>query len=65
MTKARKTLATPLRSRFGWLVELLRIWRRRLEDRRELDSMKDRELRDIGLTRFDANCEVRKPFWRA
>ncbi len=40
-------------------------WRRRLRDRRTLAAMSDRSLRDIGLTRYDADWEVRKPFWRA
>jgi uncharacterized protein YjiS (DUF1127 family) len=40
-------------------------WRRRLRDRRTLATMSDRALRDIGLTRYDADWEARKPFWRA
>lgn len=40
-------------------------WRRRLRDRRTLAAMSDRSLRDIGLTRYDADWEARKPFWRA
>jgi uncharacterized protein YjiS (DUF1127 family) len=40
-------------------------WRRRLRDRRALAAMSDRSLRDIGLTRYDADWEARKPFWRA
>ena len=40
-------------------------WRRRLRDRRALAAMSDRSLRDIGLTRYDADWEVSKPFWRA
>jgi uncharacterized protein YjiS (DUF1127 family) len=43
---------------------LLDIWRRRLRDRRELALLDDRSLRDIGLTRYDALREARKPFWR-
>lgn len=43
----------------------LREWHRRLRDRRELGAMSDRSLRDIGLTRYDAAWEARKPFWRA
>ena len=39
-------------------------WRRRLRDRRALAMMSDRSLRDIGLTRYDADWEARKPFWR-
>jgi uncharacterized protein YjiS (DUF1127 family) len=40
-------------------------WRRRLRDRRDLAAMSDRSLRDIGLTRYDADWEARKPFWQA
>jgi uncharacterized protein YjiS (DUF1127 family) len=40
-------------------------WRRRLRDRGALAVMSDRSLRDIGLTRYDADREARKPFWRA
>jgi uncharacterized protein YjiS (DUF1127 family) len=40
-------------------------WRRRSRDRRALAAMSDRSLRDIGLTRYDADWEARKPFWRA
>jgi uncharacterized protein YjiS (DUF1127 family) len=43
---------------------LLDIWRRRLRDRRALALMDDRSLRDLGLTRYDAFYETRKPFWR-
>lgn len=40
-------------------------WRRRSRERRALAEMSDRSLQDIGLTRYDANWEARKPFWRA
>jgi uncharacterized protein YjiS (DUF1127 family) len=43
----------------------VREWRRRSRDRRALASISDRSLRDIGLTRYDADWEARKPFWRA
>ena len=43
----------------------IREWRRRLRDRRALAAMSDRSLRDIGLTRYDADWEASKPFWRA
>jgi uncharacterized protein YjiS (DUF1127 family) len=44
---------------------LLGQWRRRLRDRNALAAMCARSLRDIGLTRHDAELEARKPFWRA
>jgi uncharacterized protein YjiS (DUF1127 family) len=43
---------------------VLDIWRQRLRSRRELVLLDDRSLRDIGLTRYDAVREARKPFWR-
>jgi uncharacterized protein YjiS (DUF1127 family) len=43
----------------------VREWRRRSRDRRALAAMSDRSLRDIGLTRYDADWEASKQFWRA
>jgi uncharacterized protein YjiS (DUF1127 family) len=45
-------------------ITLLQTWRQRLRDRQQLAEMDDRSLRDIGLTRYDAELELRKPFWR-
>ena len=42
----------------------LREWRRRRNGRLELARLDERMLRDIGLTRFDAEYEVNKRFWR-
>jgi uncharacterized protein YjiS (DUF1127 family) len=36
-----------------------------MRDRRELMVMSERSLRELGLTRYDALQEIRKPFWRA
>jgi uncharacterized protein YjiS (DUF1127 family) len=48
-----------------WKVpELLDAWRVRSYDRDELAKLDDRQLRDIGLTRYDALQEARKPFWQ-
>ena len=44
---------------------LLRKWQERARGRAELAALDDRQLRDIGLTRCDANRESDKPFWRA
>jgi len=37
---------------------------RRARQRRDLAALSDYHLRDIGLTRIDAEREVGKPFWR-
>ena len=42
----------------------LREWRQRKNGRLELARLDERMLRDIGLTRFDAEYEINKPFWR-
>lgn len=44
---------------------LIALWRDRAKKRRQLAEMRERDLKDIGLTRLDANMEVRKPFWKA
>ena len=42
----------------------LTLWQRRREQRRYLLSLDDRLLRDIGLSRVEAEVEADKPFWR-
>jgi uncharacterized protein YjiS (DUF1127 family) len=39
-------------------------WRRRTRERAELAALDDRMLKDIGLTRADAQLLSNKPFWR-
>jgi uncharacterized protein YjiS (DUF1127 family) len=46
-------------------IALLKEWWRRMQDRRMLATMSEQSLRDIGITRYDAEFEARKPFWRA
>ena len=43
---------------------LINLWRRRMRGRQELTALTERELRDIGLSRYDAHYESCKPFWR-
>jgi uncharacterized protein YjiS (DUF1127 family) len=45
-------------------VATLRQWRRRARERGELAQLDDRMLKDIGLTRADAEFLSNKPFWR-
>ena len=46
------------------VVATLREWRRRSRERGELAELDDRMLKDIGLTRADAEFLSNKPFWR-
>jgi uncharacterized protein YjiS (DUF1127 family) len=45
-------------------LDLLLIWYQRSQQRRQLQSLSDHMLRDIGLTRADVFAESSKPFWR-
>jgi len=48
------------------VMNLLRLWRTRLRDRRELRrlyQLDDRLLRDVGLTRNDVFRELSKSLW--
>ena len=46
------------------VVATLREWHRRSRERAELAALDDRTLKDIGLTRADAEFLADKPFWR-
>ena len=46
------------------VVATLREWRQRSRARAELAELDDRMLKDIGLTRADAEFLANKPFWR-
>ena len=48
----------------GSIVATLREWRRRRVERRELASLDERTLRDIGLDPGVVDYEVRQSFWR-
>jgi uncharacterized protein YjiS (DUF1127 family) len=43
---------------------MFREWRRRMRDRARLAELDERMLKDIGLTRADAEFLINKPFWR-
>jgi uncharacterized protein YjiS (DUF1127 family) len=42
----------------------LREWRRRSRGRAQLATLDDRMLKDIGISRADAEFLANKPFWR-
>ncbi len=43
----------------------LAVWGARRRERAELATMTQSELRDAGITPYEARFEARKPFWRA
>jgi uncharacterized protein YjiS (DUF1127 family) len=44
--------------------DLVLTWHERARQRRQLRTLNDHMLRDIGLTRADVLAESSKPFWR-
>ena len=50
---------------FSRPLAMLRRWRRTARERRQLQALNDRMLRDIGLAREDARREAARPFWDA
>ena len=55
-----------LRPAWRWteLKRLIVEWRRRARSRYELMNLGDETLRDIGLSRGEADLESSKPFWQ-
>jgi uncharacterized protein YjiS (DUF1127 family) len=45
-------------------VGFVRVWLKRIRERRELAVLSERELRDIGVTPAEVFWETEKPFWR-
>jgi uncharacterized protein YjiS (DUF1127 family) len=46
-------------------LDTLALWRQRARGRRQLRTFDAHLLRDIGVTRLQAQAEADKPFWRA
>ncbi len=46
------------------LVRLLRQWQQNARSRRQLASLDDRLLADVGISRSEREVELSKPFWR-
>lgn len=46
------------------LFDMLRTWRRRMTEKRQLLQFDARELHDVGLTGADRAAIVATPFWR-
>ena len=45
--------------------DLVYLWQRRIIEREHLQSLDNRMLSDMGLSRADVAAEARKPFWQA
>jgi uncharacterized protein YjiS (DUF1127 family) len=57
--------AAPLMPLVGIVPSPISDWQRRIRSRRELESLSDATLRDIGITRCNAHRVMNKLFWMA
>ncbi len=48
-------------ARFG---DMLHTWRKRNQERQAFAHLDYRDLRDIGLSQWEVEAELAKPFWR-
>jgi uncharacterized protein YjiS (DUF1127 family) len=42
----------------------LQLWRTRVRERHTFSLVDERDLRDLGLARYDVQRELAKPFWK-
>ena len=54
----------PLAGTFTAFNQIFATWRRRARDRRELATLDERGIRDLGLSPSSIQFEANKPFWR-
>jgi uncharacterized protein YjiS (DUF1127 family) len=59
-----KSIRQNVRSLLARSIATLYLWKQRRHGRRDLRGLDDRMLRDIGLSRAEAEREAHKPFWR-
>ncbi len=60
-----RNLRNRLVAHFGSAAATWHLWRERSRSRAQLRELSDHLLRDIGISRSQADVEGSKPFWRA
>lgn len=53
-----------LRDVVAAVIEQVLVWHERAQQRRQLQSLSDHMLRDLGIGRAEVAAETAKPFWR-
>jgi uncharacterized protein YjiS (DUF1127 family) len=48
----------------GAVLAFVRHWRSRRQQRQTFAALDSRDLRDLGLSRWDVEHEIARPFWR-
>ena len=63
MTARVAPVAARHTSQLTGFLKLVQGWTEISKQRRALAEMSDHQLKDIGVTRFDADAEAARPFW--
>ena len=58
------TSKAPLAGTYTAFAQILETWRRRARERRELATLDQRTIQDLGLSTGEVQFEASKPFWR-
>jgi uncharacterized protein YjiS (DUF1127 family) len=61
---ARPSLVGRVSAAADRLSRTLRLWRSRIRERQAFPVIDDRDLRDLGVSRWEVDRELAKPFWR-
>ncbi len=67
LTQSQANVRPSVRHQSGLLARiggLFWIWRRRIQDRKAFAHLDQRDLRDMGLSQWEVERELAKPFWR-
>jgi uncharacterized protein YjiS (DUF1127 family) len=56
--------AKPVTGVVAWIGRAYRNWQQFHAERQALERLDERDLRDVGLTRYSVERELARPFWR-
>lgn len=60
----RRSLLAAMSDGSRRVLSIVRTWRKRIHDRRELGTMNERQLNDMGMGWPEIAFEIEKPVWR-
>ena len=60
----RRTLLAAICDGGRRALNIVKKWRKRIRDRRELGTMSERQLNDMGMCWPEVAAEIEKPCWR-
>ncbi len=61
---AHVSRGTPVVGVVAWIGRAYRNWQQIHAERQALERLDERDLRDVGLTRYSVERELARPFWR-